>query len=445
MRKIVVSACAVLTAGMLSAAVYADTPRSEEFPNAAITLNFTPEFENTKGVIIPYGGIEVGGGQGIYETALLYFALDQEEYDRLSASSGLSDEDHARFQNSYAPVIYIITGDNGLTFEDISEMSGGSLDPAAAQPICTVGDCTHYLYNDPGMVLPEETDAAFVEEFEALKAAAGDLLDSSEFGNSKDPLELIIGSKLQFETTDIEGNPVKSEDLFGSHEITMLNIWASWCGFCIDEMEELEAINGRLAEKDCAVVGLLADGNEEKPLASGKETLKEKGVTYTNILPPDNFQELFYIPGYPTTYFVNREGIVIDTPIAGAYIDKYEPTVDALLSGDESAAGDLLSDSGAETPEEAEPAARIDTNEDSVYRIIVVDEDGNPVPEVTVQFCSDTACMIGETDETGTAEFRQPEGHYTVHILDAPEEYQEEENEFTLEAYSDLTIILFRA
>ena len=84
-------------------------------------------------------------------------------------------------------------------------MTGGILDPAAARPICTVGDCTHYLYNDPSQILPEDTDIAFLEEFEALKAAAGDLLDSSEVGNSKDPLELIIGSKLQFETADIEG------------------------------------------------------------------------------------------------------------------------------------------------------------------------------------------------------------------------------------------------
>ena len=83
----------------------------------------------------------------------------------------------------------------------------------------------------------------------------------------------MVGSKVQFQTTDTEGNPVTSEKLFGSHEITMINIWISWCGYCIDEMEELEAINGRLGEKNCAVVGLLSDGNEEKALASGKETL----------------------------------------------------------------------------------------------------------------------------------------------------------------------------
>ena len=56
----------------------ADDSRSEEFPEAGIILNFTPEFEETKGVIVPYGGTDIGDGTGIYETDLIYFALDQD-------------------------------------------------------------------------------------------------------------------------------------------------------------------------------------------------------------------------------------------------------------------------------------------------------------------------------------------------------------------------------
>ena len=93
---------------------------------------------------------------------------------------------------------------------------------------------------------------------------------------------------------------------------------------------------------DCAVVGILADGDEEDALASGKETLKEKSVTYTNILPPENLNDIFYISGYPTTYFVNREGIIVDKPITGAYVDQYEPAVETLLSGNTPVAEDPL-------------------------------------------------------------------------------------------------------
>ena len=437
MKKATLFVCAALLAGTVSVTAHADAARSEEFPEAGITLNFTPEFEETKGVIVPNGGIEIGGGTGIYETDLIYLALSQEEYD--------SSPEDAFSENSYAPLIMIISADHGMTFDDINEFAGGTLDPDTFRPIWTVEDCTHFYFDDPGSVLPEGTDAVYMEEFGKLKDAADELLANSEFGKPTDPMDSIVGSKIEFETTDTEGNPVKSEELFGAHEITMVNIWASWCGYCIDEMEELEAINGRLAEKDCAVVGLLSDGNEEAALVSGKETLKEKGVTYTNILPPENLDEIFYISGYPTTYFVNREGIIIGTPITGAYIDQYEPALEALLSGDAPVIEEIIPDSTGETEEEAPLLAHVETNEDSLYRVIVIDEDGSPVPGVTVQFCSDAACMMGETDETGTAVFQEEEGHYTVHVLKAPEEYTVDGAEYTLEAFCDLTIFLYRA
>ena len=181
-----------------------------------------------------------------------------------------------------------------------------------------------------------------------LKKDTDALFANSEFGKPADIEDSIVGRKVEFETTDIDGNLITSEELFGSHEITMVNIWTSWCGYCIDEMKELEAINGRLAAKDCAVVGILADGDEEDALASGKETLKEKSVTYTNILPPENLNDIFYISGYPTTYFVNREGIIVDKPITGAYVDQYEPAVETLLSGNTPVAEDILSDDETE-------------------------------------------------------------------------------------------------
>ncbi len=417
--------------------------RTIEFPGSGITLNLPPEFAETKGIIVPYGGFDVTDGAGIYETALLYFALDQEEYDKYTENTSPSEEEFEAFWNSSAWLVTILSADNGLTFDDVNVYADGELDPTAAQVICTVGDCTHFLY-DTGESLPESTDAVFLEEFEALKGFTDELIARAEFEQPVNSNSSMISRRILFETTDTEGNPVNSEELFGSHEITMVNIWASWCGFCIDEMEELEAINARLAGKDCAVLGLLADGNEEGPLASGRETLKEKGITYLNILPPVDLDDIFPVSAYPTTYFVNREGEIVCSPIVGARVDQYEPMVEALLAGDEAAVRTLLGEPLADDTEDAQIAAYVKTNKDSLYRVIVMDENGNPVPGVMVQFCSDTACMLGETDETGTAVFQEPQGHYTVHILKAPEEYILDGVEYILEAFADLTIYLVR-
>ena len=61
---------------------------------------------------------------------------------------------------------------------------------------------------------------------------------------------------ISFETTDLDGNAVTVEELFSQHKLTMINLWGTYCGPCIGEMPDLEILSQRLAEKDCAIVGL---------------------------------------------------------------------------------------------------------------------------------------------------------------------------------------------
>ena len=66
-----------------------------------------------------------------------------------------------------------------------------------------------------------------------------------------------------------------------------------------------------------------------------------------------------------------------------------------------------------------------------------------PVPGAVIQFCSDTLCMMGQTDENGLTSFDQPEGEYTVHVLVAPEGYEADGQEYKpLRVHSDLRITL---
>ena len=80
-----------------------------EFPEAGITLHLPEEFENTHGVIIPYGGFDVTGGAGIYETALLYFAMDQEAYDTYTENTNPTEEEFNNFWNSSAWLVLILS------------------------------------------------------------------------------------------------------------------------------------------------------------------------------------------------------------------------------------------------------------------------------------------------------------------------------------------------
>jgi hypothetical protein len=77
----------------------------------------------------------------------------------------------------------------------------------------------------------------------------------------------------------------------------------------------------------------------------------------------------------------------------------------------------------------------------------VGDEEGNLVKGATVQFCSDTTCTMGKTDENGVAVFNMEEGPiYTIHMLKVPEGYEKTNEEFeTADTYCDVYIVLQKA
>lgn len=151
--------------------------------------------------------------------------------------------------------------------------------------------------------------------------------DRSAKGKAKD------GATIMFKTLDFKGNRVTSEEIFSKHEVTMVNVWATWCHWCIAELPELEELNKKLADKDCAIVGLLGDVDDDSTVDEAIEILEDNDVTYLNILPWDGATEKDFNmdEGWPTTFFVGRDGKIIGDPIVGADIDAYEKRIDEIL------------------------------------------------------------------------------------------------------------------
>ena len=262
-----------------------------------------------------------------------------------------------------------------------------------------------------------------------------DVLKNGEFYAPKNPMGELAGTQVTFETTDLDGNPVTSAQLFADNEITMINYWGTWCHFCVEEMPELAQIHTRLQEKGCGVIGILQDGVSPELIEKAKGIMEECGTNYPNVLLSDDMTILQTITSYPTTFFVDREGKILCNPISGARISQYEPTALSLLAqmqGTEAAAEEL--------PEAA-------AHDLSVYRVVVTDENGDPVEGAAIQFCDDSSCSFGKTDAQGTAEFGMPEGAaYEVHVLQAPEGYESTDKLFTtLDTYSDVNIVLKKA
>ena len=142
-----------------------------------------------------------------------------------------------------------------------------------------------------------------------------------------------IGQTLSFETVDVEDNPVSSADLFAENEITMVNLWGTWCPACMSEMEELAEIHKEFREKDCGIVGveLEYDWSDETVNASN-ETIEQNGIEYPNVrLPLDN-ELLCSVTLYPTSLFVDKDGKILASPIIGAIPAAYTQTMESLLA-----------------------------------------------------------------------------------------------------------------
>ena len=130
-----------------------------------------------------------------------------------------------------------------------------------------------------------------------------------------------------FEGKDLDGNTVKSNELFSANAVTVVNFWFTTCNPCVGELSELDALNKELAEKGGSLIGVntfTLDG-DEKAIAEAKDVLAKKGATYQNVyFDSDSEAGKFTtnIFAYPTTYVVDRSGNIVGEPIVGAITEK---------------------------------------------------------------------------------------------------------------------------
>ena len=148
-----------------------------------------------------------------------------------------------------------------------------------------------------------------------------------------------------FEGKDLDGNTVKSDELFSGNAVTVVNFWFTTCNPCVGELTELDALNKELAEKGGALIGVntfTLDG-DEAAISEAKDVLTEKGVTYQNVyFDSDGEAGKFTsnIFAYPTTYVVDRNGNIVGEPIVGAVTEKKQAeTLQKLI--DQALAADL--------------------------------------------------------------------------------------------------------
>ena len=181
------------------------------------------------------------------------------------------------------------------------------------------------------------------EKFPELMPETPDGTVSVPAENGK-PIEQNSNPFPAFEGKDLDGNPVKSDELFSGNAVTVVNFWFTTCNPCVGELAELDALNKELAEKGGALIGVntfTLDG-DETAISEAKDVLAKKGATYQNVyFASDGEAGKFTtnIFAYPTTYVVDRNGNIVGDPIVGAITEKkqaetLQKLIDQTLAAD---------------------------------------------------------------------------------------------------------------
>ena len=137
----------------------------------------------------------------------------------------------------------------------------------------------------------------------------------------------MVGQKApEFTLPDLEGRPVSLSKYQG--KVVVLDFWASWCAPCVQELPAFQSLQERYGDKGLEMVGV--NVSDENPDVAG--FLRGRKIRYTNLVGDEKMQELYGpIVGFPTTFVIDRQGMIRHEFIGGRPPEEIEGAVQELL------------------------------------------------------------------------------------------------------------------
>lgn len=166
----------------------------------------------------------------------------------------------------------------------------------------------------------------------AFRSLTGDSVDLGPLEEKEEPSIDFVDNISDFTTTDLYGNEVTS-DIFAEKDVTLVNIWATFCDPCIEELPELQAISESMPD-NAQLIGIVADVKHQRSDEYVEAlTLAEKnGITFTNLIADSSMKFIDKVMFVPTTVLVDSDGNVIGDPIIGSEVEKYKKALADYLN-----------------------------------------------------------------------------------------------------------------
>lgn len=140
------------------------------------------------------------------------------------------------------------------------------------------------------------------------------------------------GEFSSFTSYDLEGNEV-TQDILEEAELTVLNIWGTFCGPCIREMPDLGEISEEYKDKGVQIIGLVSDVYDTSGIEKANEIIDKTNANYLHILPTQDIYDIYLknVMAIPETLFLDKEGNILDSITGARDKDTWISLIDAAL------------------------------------------------------------------------------------------------------------------
>ncbi len=130
------------------------------------------------------------------------------------------------------------------------------------------------------------------------------------------------GSLGEFSMEDVNGETY-TQEMFADHDLTMINVFTTWCSPCIREIPDLEKLSKEMEDQGVQVVGIVldVDGNADEETIEKAKLLAEKtGAAYPFLIPDAGYLNgrLAGISAVPETFFADKEGNIVGETYSGS-------------------------------------------------------------------------------------------------------------------------------
>lgn len=177
-------------------------------------------------------------------------------------------------------------------------------------------------------VRPEDSVAESEPNISESEAVSGENEESEPVAEDSDG-----STQVGFTTTDLYGNEV-TQEIFTESKLTVVNVWATYCGPCIMEMPYLGELADEYDSAQVQIVGIPTDVYNQEYLEYALSLVDETGADYTHLLLSEELYNwgLTEIQYVPTTFFVNSEGEILDTVVGSMSKEDWKELIDSKLA-----------------------------------------------------------------------------------------------------------------